>query len=242
MYPCTYTLYTELQPPAYFLLFVHVCRGPLVRHQALTQEQELLMQRCRALNQQIQVLEAALKKAGALLPRHTLASVSLSSYSPSSSVSTTGTLGEEELVLSTITFPAATQPAKPVSFSIIWLDNVQSTGACMVCVDRRGYQSTLQPPWQARHNRWKAPGCNFTARVMQPRRHTVKCHFEVKCCTAPGEKVLIIGDHPSLGSWDIGNGKALELQNTGSNVWEGDLGIEWEAWAYYNPKVMTFKV
>jgi len=51
----------------------------------------------------------------------------------------------------------------------------------------------------------------------------LKVHFTVKCETSPGDTVWLVGDHPSLGSWnDTG---ALQLHWTPGHLWQADLQL-----------------
>lgn len=73
------------------------------------------------------------------------------------------------------------------------------------------------------------------------RKHTVKCQFTVHCVTKPGDRVMIVGSHPALGSWDAEHGGALTLTWSKGHNWTGTISLEWQP-GDYSPKMVSFKV
>jgi alpha-amylase len=60
-------------------------------------------------------------------------------------------------------------------------------------------------------------------------------HFKVKCQTVMGQRVAVVGNHPSLGSWNVS--QAQRLKWSPGHIWQGSISLE----AKEAPRAIEYK-
>lgn len=51
----------------------------------------------------------------------------------------------------------------------------------------------------------------------------LQVELKVECQTKPGQRVVVVGSHPTLGSWDVS--KAWKLKWSDGHIWKGVLEL-----------------